>query len=210
VAGRLGLAPASTTQLEHLVLGHMGFDLRHLEDLAPLELDDLGSGQIGLASRAARRPVGDDLVGIGYLGQVMSWIPRLLARPALGLAPLGPVGRRWLLESFGRRRHRGVARIAPKTRLQFVDLLPQRRDGLSQLGVLGTQRSVLSLESSNLLTAFVGNPMPVALCHVHQCNRCARKSRALREHKRAGRANVSEKVAKPSGHPVTQHWSGLP
>jgi hypothetical protein len=73
---------------------------RHLEDLASFDRHDLCIGEIPLAGRAALWPVRDHLVGVGHLRQVMAFVAGLLARPALGLATFGPVGRR-LGQSLG-------------------------------------------------------------------------------------------------------------
>jgi len=54
------------------VFGHIRSCPRGLEDLAGLDAGDLGVGQIAFASRAALWPVGDHLVGVRYLRQVVA------------------------------------------------------------------------------------------------------------------------------------------
>ncbi len=54
-----------------------------------------------------------------HLSQVLSLGTGLLARAALGRSTFCPAGSGWLLQSFFRRRHRRVARIATETLLEI-------------------------------------------------------------------------------------------
>lgn len=88
---RFGLETTGAPHLQKLVLGDMGSRTWNLEDLAPLHRHDLGVGAVSRARRATLHPVGDHLVGVGDLDQMMAFVPWLLAGSALGLAPLGSV-----------------------------------------------------------------------------------------------------------------------
>jgi uncharacterized protein YjeT (DUF2065 family) len=104
------------------VLGDDQTDLRELEHLAAFGRDHLGVVQTGTARRTRWRCVGDHLVGIGHLGQVLAGCTGLLALLA-GLGPtLCPTWCRRLREPFGRRRHRRIARVAAETLTEIRDL----------------------------------------------------------------------------------------
>src|ERR1019366_4731871 len=95
-----------------------------------------------LQSRATRRArgwrVADHVVGIGHLGQVLARCSGLLALLAGSGPTLGTRWRRWLREPLGRRRHRGVARVAFETLAKIGNLCPKcgdllRLDGYDSL-----------------------------------------------------------------------------
>ena len=97
--GGLGLAPAATPATLGDVLDHPHADVGHVEHLPALGSDDLGPFQPGAAPGADLGKVGHHLVGIGHLGQVLSFGTWLLARPAPRRSPFSPVGR--LGQPFG-------------------------------------------------------------------------------------------------------------
>ena len=113
--------------------------------------------------------MGDHLIGIAHLGEVVPLVAGLLARPALGLAALGPIRRRFG-QSFGRGRHRGVAGIAPHAPFEFDDL------GL-QLGKTHRLLFDQKLLSSNQFLEFLEEG--VVEFHDHQSTRCTSRSRAF-------------------------------
>ena len=96
--------------------------LGQLEDLATFDTDDAGIAQIGATPRAGRRRMGHHRVGLDHLGQVLAFRAGLLARTPLGGAALRPIRRRWLGETLGGGRHRGIPRVAPHSLLELGDL----------------------------------------------------------------------------------------
>lgn len=183
----LGLAPARTAQCQHLVLGDMGPHRRQLEDLAGLDVDDLGTTEITITVPTTIGSMDDDLVGIGHLGQMMTLVAGLLAGSPLRRSTLRSVGRR-LGQTLCRGRHRGVARGPRQAPLELGDLGFERSDRLAQPGVLGTK----PFDLSGLCL--------VVLVHLHKSNRTAPQSRALPRRKRAGRARFCKLVLGGSAH----------
>lgn len=106
----------------------MRLDLGPLEDLATLDPDDLGAGEVGTTVRAPCRRVGQHSVGIGHLGQVLALGARLLARPTFDGPPLGSIGGRWLGWTLGRGRHGRVARVLAQSLLEVGQARPQLSD----------------------------------------------------------------------------------
>jgi hypothetical protein len=133
----LGGAATAASPTFRDVLGHHQADLGELEHLAAFVVDHLGTVQVGTARRARGRRVVDHLVGVCHLGQMLAGRTGLLALLAGRGPTLGPTRCRRFREPFGRRRHRGVARVAAKAFFQVGQLrLEHRHLGPQQL-VLG-------------------------------------------------------------------------
>jgi hypothetical protein len=102
--------------------------------------------------------VADHVVGIGHLGQVLARCTGLLALLAVSGPTLGTRWRRWLREPLGRRRHRGVARVAFESLAKIGNLCPKCGDLLRLVDTLiggrvwlvrlrrGTQSVVIAAE----------------------------------------------------------------
>ena len=102
---RLGLAPAHTTPALGDMLGHHESDIGEVEDLAVLGVDNRGAGEPCPAALARHGHMGDDLIRLDDLGQMLPLRAGLLPWLALCCSTsFGP--RRRLGKSFGRRRHR--------------------------------------------------------------------------------------------------------
>jgi hypothetical protein len=99
------------------VLGHLEAAFTQVEDVTNLAAGDRSSAQRSPAVSAVGGDVGNHLVGIGDLDQILAWITRLLARVATRLALGSPAGGSLgpLLASFcivtGRKK-RGVVGVA--------------------------------------------------------------------------------------------------
>jgi len=96
-ASPAGLGTAGTAPPLDVVLGHLEAAFTQVEDLTNLAAGDRSSAQRSPAVSAVGGDVGNHLVGIGDLGQILAWITRLLARVATRLALGSPAGgsRRW-------------------------------------------------------------------------------------------------------------------